>query len=260
MAKQVPERSSKPAEGKPSARKAAVADNPRRQKLWRDLALIAVAPLLLYLLASLLTYSATDPGWSRTGNLVAPIHNMGGRYGAMAADVLLQLFGYVAFLLPVLLGAVAWIALIGEREEQSQSDLGPALRLVGMVGFLISSTGFLHLRLFQGEVAEAGGILGKLVAGSLSSGFGALGANLFVLVLLLVSITLATGLSWFAVMERIGKWVLALGPLMQRKTHQASEWQQTRVMREEREEVRKVDAVKRAKREPVKIEPPPAGV
>ncbi len=102
MAKQVPERSSKPAEGKPSARKAAVADNPRRQKLWRDLALIAVAPLLLYLLASLLTYSATDPGWSRTGNLVAPIHNMGGRYGAMAADCCSC--GYVAFLLPVLLG------------------------------------------------------------------------------------------------------------------------------------------------------------
>ncbi|ATS27990.1 MULTISPECIES: DNA translocase FtsK [Xanthomonas] len=260
MAKQVPERSSKPAEGKSSSRKTAAADNPRRQKLWRDLALIAVAPLLLYLLASLFTYSATDPGWSRTGNLVAPIHNMGGRFGALAADVLLQLFGYVAFLLPVLLGAVAWIALIGEREEQTQSDLGPALRLVGMVGFLISSTGFLHLRLFQGEVAEAGGILGKLVAGSLSSGFGALGANLFVLVLLLVSITLATGLSWFAVMERIGKWVLALGPLMQRKTHQATEWQQTRVMREEREEVRKVDAVKQAKREPVKIEPPPAPV
>ncbi|MCF5930653.1 DNA translocase FtsK 4TM domain-containing protein, partial [Xanthomonas perforans] len=118
MAKQVPERSSKPAEGKPSSRKTAVADNPRRQKLWRDLALIAVAPLLLYLLASLFTYSATDPGWSRTGNLVAPIHNMGGRFGALAADVLLQLFGYVAFLLPVLLGAVAWIALIGEREEQ----------------------------------------------------------------------------------------------------------------------------------------------
>lgn len=80
------------------------------------------------------------------------------------------------------------------------------------------------------------------------------------LVLLLVSITLATGLSWFAVMERIGTWVLALGPLMQRKTHQATEWQQTRVMREEREEVRKVDAVKQAKREPVRIEPPPAPV
>lgn len=260
MAKQVPERS-KPAEGKSSSRKPAAADNPRRQKLWRDLALIAVAPLLLYLLASLFTYSAADPGWSQTGSVVAPVHNMGGRVGAWIADVLLQLFGYVAFLLPVVLGAVAWIALFGmDKEGQAEADLGPALRLVGMVGFLIASTGFLHLRLFNGDVAGAGGILGRLVSNSLSAGFGALGANLFVVVLLLVSITLATGLSWFVVMERIGKWVLALGPLLQRKSHQATEWQQTRVMREEREEVRKVDAVKQAKREPVKIEPPPAPV
>lgn len=260
MAKQVPERS-KPAEGKSSSRKPAAADTPRRQKLWRDLALIAVAPLLLYLLASLFTYSAADPGWSQTGSVVAPVHNMGGRVGAWIADVLLQLFGYVAFLLPVVLGAVAWIALFGmDKEGQAEADLGPALRLVGMVGFLIASTGFLHLRLFNGDVAGAGGILGRLVSNSLSAGFGALGANLFVVVLLLVSITLATGLSWFVVMERIGKWVLALGPLLQRKSHQATEWQQTRVMREEREEVRKVDAVKQAKREPVKIEPPPAPV
>lgn len=257
MAKQVPERA-KSAEGKPSARKAPAADTPRRQKLWRDLALIAVAPMLLYLLASLFTYSATDPGWSQTGSVVAPVHNMGGQFGAWIADVLLQLFGYVAFLLPVVLGAVAWIALFGmEKDGQAEADLGPALRLVGMVGFLIASTGFLHLRLFQSDVASAGGILGKLVGNSLGAGFGALGANLFVVVLLLASITLATGLSWLSVMERIGRAVLALPPLLQRKSQQASEWQQTRVLREEREEVRKVDAVQRAKREPVKIEPPP---
>ena len=51
------------------------------------------------------------------------------------------------------------------------------------------------MRLFSGDVASAGGILGKLVGNSLTVGFGALGANLFVLVLLLASITLATGLS-----------------------------------------------------------------
>ncbi|MFT4248998.1 MAG: DNA translocase FtsK 4TM domain-containing protein [Pseudomonas sp.] len=229
--------------------------------MWRDLALIAVAPLLLYLLASLFTYSASDPGWSRTGSVVAPVHNMGGLVGAWIADVLLQLFGYVAFLLPLVLGGVAWIALFGGGEREGQeSDLGPALRLVGMVGFLISATGFLHLRLFDGDVAGAGGILGKLVCNSLRAGFGTLGANLFIVVLLLASITLATGLSWLAVMERIGRSVLALGPLLQKGGKQANEWQQTRAMREEREEVRKVEAVKQAKREPVKIEAPPAPV
>ncbi|MGV8958913.1 MAG: DNA translocase FtsK [Stenotrophomonas sp.] len=262
MAKQVPERGKIPS-ASASARKSAAAgtDNSNRQRLWRDLALIAIAPLLLYLLASLVTYSANDPGWSQTGSVVAPVNNIGGRVGAWLADVLLQLFGYVAFVLPLVLGALTWIALFGlNREGRGDNDLAPALRLVGIVGFLIAATGFLHLRFFTADVASAGGILGRLVGRSLTVGFGPLGSNLFVLVLLLASITLATGLSWFAVMDRIGKGVMALGPLLSKKKEQANEWQQTRAMREEREEVRKVDAVVRAKREPVKIEPRPEPV
>ncbi|KTF36879.1 DNA translocase FtsK 4TM domain-containing protein, partial [Xanthomonas translucens] len=152
MAKQVPERG-KSQGANAAARKQAAAANPRRQKLWRDLALIAIAPLLLYLLASLATYSATDPGWSHTGSVVAPVHNMGGKFGAWIADVLLQLFGYVAFLLPVVIGAISWIALFGmDSDGDGEPDLGPALRLVGIVGFLIAGTGLLHLRLFSGDV------------------------------------------------------------------------------------------------------------
>jgi len=263
VAKQLPERSKSP-DSKPSRKAAAApapADNSGRQRLWRDLGLIAIAPALLYLVASLFTYSASDPGWSHTGSVVAPIHNMGGRVGAWIADVLLQLFGYIAFVLPIVLGALAWIAMFGlKRESKGGHDLDPALRLVGLVGFLIAGTGFLHVRLFTGDVAHAGGILGRLVGNSLSAGFGALGANLFVLVLLLASITLATGISWFVVMEKIGRWVLALPPLFNKKKEQATEWQQTRALREERQEVRKVDAEVRAKREPVKIEPRPEPV
>src|SRR3546814_4662945 len=77
--------------------------------LWRDIALILIAPLLLYLLASLLSFSPSDPGWSHSGSLTAPLHNVGGRVGAWLADVLLHLTGYVAYLLPVMLGAIAWI-------------------------------------------------------------------------------------------------------------------------------------------------------
>ncbi|HEX7801570.1 MAG TPA: DNA translocase FtsK 4TM domain-containing protein [Pseudoxanthomonas sp.] len=262
MAKQLPE-TSKAKGANSAARKQASAVNPRRQRLWRDLALIAIAPLLLYLLASLFTYSPADPSWSQSGSLTAPIHNLGGRVGAWVADMLLYLCGYVAFLLPIMLGVVAWIALFGmDTDGDGEADLGPALRLIGMVGFLISSTGLLFMRGVPAADFSAGpgGILGRLVGGSLNSLFGSLGGNLFLLALFLVSVTLATGLSWFAVMERIGKGVMALPALFRRGTHQAQEWQQTRVLREEREEVRKVDAVQRARREPVHIEPPPAPV
>ncbi|PZR46930.1 MAG: cell division protein FtsK, partial [Stutzerimonas stutzeri] len=233
------------------------------QRLWRDLALIAIAPLLLYLLASLFTFSPQDPSWSQSGSLTAPVHNMGGLAGAYLADMLLWLFGYVAFLLPLILGAIAWIALFGmDTDGDGNADLGPALRLIGMVAFLISATGLLHLRGVPAEhfSAGAGGILGTLVGKSLLKLFGGLGGNLFLLVLFLTSVTLATGLSWFAVMERIGKYVLMLPDLFRRGSQQANEWQQTRAMREERETVRKTDAIARAKREPVKIEPPAPAV
>ena len=80
----------------PAAKPSAAAANPRRQRLWRDLALIAIAPLLLYLLASLLTFSPNDPGWSHSGSVTAPLGNVGGRVGAWLAAVLLYLCGYVA--------------------------------------------------------------------------------------------------------------------------------------------------------------------
>ncbi|HHW4674743.1 MAG TPA: DNA translocase FtsK, partial [Xylella fastidiosa subsp. pauca] len=98
---------------------------------------------------------------------------------------------------------------------------------------------------------------GKQVCNSLQAGFGVFGTNLFVLMLLLISVTLATGLSWFALMERIGRAVLAVPPLLQKSKRRADEWQHARALREEREEVRKIDAVQRAKRDPMKIELPP---
>ena len=91
--------------------------SPRRQRLVRDIALILIAPLLLYLMASLFTFSPTDPGWSHSGSVTAPLHNVGGRVGAWTADVLLLLTGYVAFLLPIMLGLIAWIALFGMGER-----------------------------------------------------------------------------------------------------------------------------------------------
>ena len=123
---------------------------------------------------------------------------------------------------------------------------------------IVSATGLLFLRIGAAPdfSAGAGGILGQLVGRSLYRGFGAVGGNLFLLSLLLVSVTLATGLSWLAVMDRIGKWVLMLPGLFRRGSQQASEWQQARAFREEREEVRKADVELRAKRAPVRIEPP----
>ncbi len=260
MAREISERSSKQKRREPVE---AVKSSPRRQRLVRDIAMIMIAPFLLYLLVTLFTFSPTDPGWSHSGSVTAPLQNAGGRVGAFLADVLLYLCGYVAFVLPLILGAIAWIALFGmDTDGDGEADLGPALRLIGIVGFLIATTGLLHLKIgaATGFSAGSGGILGRLVGDAMLNGFGMVGGNLFLIALFLVAVTLATGLSWLTVMDKIGGWALMIPPLFRKSTQQASEWQAARAMREEREEVRKVETEKRAKREPVKIEPPAAAV
>jgi len=226
VARELSERSSKP---RRTAAVEAPKASPRRQRLVRDIALIMIAPFLLYLLVCLFTYSPQDPGWSHSGSVTAPLQNAGGRVGAWLADVLLYLCGYVAFLLPLILGAVAWIALFGmDSDGDGDADLGPALRLVGIVGFVVAATGLLTLKIgaVPGFSAGAGGILGKLVGDSLLRGFGMVGGNLFLIALLLIAITLATGLSWLAVMDRIGALALMLVPLvsqyLRRGTQQAN--------------------------------------
>ena len=77
--------------------------------------MIAWVALAAYLLLAIGTYSVGDPGWSSTGN-GAGISNSAGSAGAWIADVLLSLFGYVAYLFPVLLGYRAW-ALVRDRQS-----------------------------------------------------------------------------------------------------------------------------------------------
>jgi S-DNA-T family DNA segregation ATPase FtsK/SpoIIIE len=246
-----------------TSEKIAIAGDERRQKLWREIALVVIAPLLIYLLASLITYSTDDPGWSRTGSVAGAMHNIGGLVGAYLADLAFWFFGYVAYTLPLVLGGVAWIALFGlDSDGDGRVDFGPALRLIGIVGFLVSATGLLHLvgGAAPNLPAESGGILGQLAGRSMRSLFGGMGGNLFLFMMLMLSLTLATGMSWFALMDWIGAKVLALVARFGEGRQQAAEWQRTRALREEREEVRKAETEKRAKREPVKIEPPAKAV
>ena len=126
--------------------KKARAGDDRRQKLWRELALVVLAPLLFFLLASLFTYSSADPAWSRTGSVTGAIHNIGGPFGATIADLAFWLFGYAAYSVPLVLGGIAWIALFGlDSDGDGHVDFGPALRLIGIVGFLVSACGLLQL-------------------------------------------------------------------------------------------------------------------
>src|SRR5689334_7376183 len=77
----------------------------------RWLMLVAVTTFLIMIL---LSYSMHDPAWSQS-NQVNHIANLGGRFGAWTADLLLYVFGKSAWL---------WILLLGITAGRSYSQLG----------------------------------------------------------------------------------------------------------------------------------------
>ncbi|TDI88369.1 MAG: hypothetical protein E2O75_09225, partial [Chloroflexi bacterium] len=65
----------------------------------KEIALIALATLAVFLLLALWSYSPSDPAWSYQGTGLETT-NLVGSSGAWSADVLLSLFGALAYLLP----------------------------------------------------------------------------------------------------------------------------------------------------------------
>jgi DNA segregation ATPase FtsK/SpoIIIE, S-DNA-T family len=227
------------------------------QRVRREILILLLAPALLYLFACLLTYHPDDPSWSHAGSVTGVVQNFGGVAGAWFADLALAFCGLGAYALPLLLGLIAWAALRG-RPAGGEPPLAPALRLLGCILFLFAAAGMAHLQLSELELAlpaGSGGLLGQWVGGSLGRLFGFLGASLFLFAVLLVAVTLATGLSWLALMDRTGALVLGLGRGFGRFALQLAQWRAARAAKEERKEVRREDTVRRARREPIKIEP-----
>lgn len=229
--------------------------NDKLQRRLREVGCLFVLPLAIYLFACLWTYTPADPGWSHAGQ-PDQVANFGGSIGAYIADLLFYFCGVLAYAFPAMLLVVCGIVLRGS-DSGMRSPIEPTLRLIGGIAFFISGAGLAHLQFTAPTAlpAQAGGVLGALIGGALMKGFGFMGASLFLLAFMLIAVTLATGLSWFKLMDWIGRSLYSSFAWLGTRSRQAEDWNAARQARVEREVVRKVETVKQAKREPLKIEP-----
>lgn len=173
--------------------------------------------LSVFLLAALVTFDAKDPGWSSLGS-ARSVHNLAGPAGAWCADVLMSLFGYLAFLFPLLIAYRAW--LVFRDRSRPWSWLMAFLRFVGFVLIMLSATGlaYVHFKAIPGSLPEivtsghnpAGGILGIEVGRHALANLNSLGATLLLLAGFLVGMTLFTDVSWIRVIDGTGKLTLGL--------------------------------------------------
>src|SRR5208283_4080552 len=142
--------------------------------------LCIIAAVLMGL--SLLSYNPRDAAFnvSAASTDGLPAHNWIGPVGAYSADLLFQIFGFAAFLLPLALG------ILGYRWLRSQTIDSQVATLVGYGMLLLSLPSLLslwHVPEIRGAV-PSGGLLGTLVSHGLRNGFNLAGANLVAIALL----------------------------------------------------------------------------
>ncbi|MCL4524405.1 MAG: DNA translocase FtsK [Acidobacteria bacterium] len=126
-----------------------------------------------------------------------PARNWIGPVGAHGADLLFQLLGYAAFLLPVS------IFVVGMRWFRSQAVTSPIVKLCGMsllIASLSALLALLGLPDVRGTVA-AGGLLGVLLSRGLLAGFNPVGAHVLAVCFFLTALFLTTRFSFSASSE-----------------------------------------------------------
>ena len=183
----------------------------------KESALWVFGALALLLLLALLSYDASDPGFTDTGG-VGPVSNLIGSLGAWVADLLYFLFGRPAYLFPVLVGYTGYLLFHENEEREVVSSATMALRLGGFVLTLAASAGLATLHFDGlGLPQTAGGVLGDLVGGGFAAGVSFLGATLLLLALWLTGVALFTGISWLRVMDYVGLMTLNSGEWLKQK-------------------------------------------
>ncbi len=221
----------------------------------REGALWVFGAIALILLAALLSYNPGDPGFSytgRDGNVVNAI----GPVGAYLADVFYLLFGRPAYLFPLMLAYAGWILFHFRGADPSVGRRELAMRLAGFLVTLATSCGLATLHFSpEGLPDTAGGVLGSNVGGGLAGALSFLGATLLLLAMWLAGVSLFIGVSWLAMMDRIGHSTLGSISWARERIGRARDIVQgRRVAQARREEVRK-HRQKTATRTPPKIEP-----
>ena len=177
----------------------------------REATLVGLAAVAIFLALALSSYHRGDPSWSVRNGSEHPL-NRGGVVGAWVSDLLLQLFGHMAWFLPVLLVTVGVVLFLDRGRIPTRLDW--VTRAVGLAVVLMAACGVAHVHYSNAGVLPdgvgAGGILGDIVGKACLAAFNFLGATVIMLGALLAGWALFTKMSWLTVMETTGRLTLSL--------------------------------------------------
>ncbi len=172
-----------------------------------EVGIIVSAFVAIFITLSLFTFSPVDPSWSQQ-QWVAEIQNSGGRVGAWIADILFYGFGFLAYLIPVIIVSFTWAILWKPTFSLDVDFLNLSLRIVGFIFTFFSLSALIALNVSDYLYYPSGGLIGDILAQSMLGFFSLVAVNLILLTFLISGTTLLFGFSWIRLIDGIGEHTL----------------------------------------------------
>ena len=206
-----------------------MADSALSRRVSEFTGVVLFACALLWLMA-LVTYTASDPVWFFNDIRTTTVNNFAGRFGAFLATVSLQLVGYGAFLLPVVIALVAWHYFWCTTVDSAYTKLtGAGLLITCVAGLLTLAFSAVQTN----ALTTAGGLVGAAAATILSMYLNRTGAAILLLTLSALAVILTTQFSFGRTASALATWLRPQRGLMTRWR----DWREQRRRERERRQI-----------------------
>jgi len=160
-----------------------------------------------YVVLILYTFDSADPGWAQTG-YQTPIRNSGGAVGAYLSDLLLNLFGVIAYTIPFVIALVGWLIFQKYHRLMQLDYLTLGLKFIGFILIYIGVTAIASMNVDDIYYFSAGGIVGDVISNNFLPYFSFVGSTLIFLVSCCVGFVLLTGFSLLKFIDDVGAYTI----------------------------------------------------
>jgi S-DNA-T family DNA segregation ATPase FtsK/SpoIIIE len=181
----------------------------KQNRMAREILGIILLGAAFFLAVALYSYHPSDPSFNvhHTGG-GHPIQNLGGIVGSYGADLLVQILGAAAWLLPPGFGWIGLLVLSSMRVGGILVRASGAILLAFSIAMALGT--WVEGMTIEGEEMAAGGALGGLLFRFCSAYLGAFGASFLLIFLLVLFTVMATGLSLSSFCVRLSGWMVGV--------------------------------------------------
>jgi S-DNA-T family DNA segregation ATPase FtsK/SpoIIIE len=166
--------------------------------------LLVFCVFAMFIMLALFSFDPADPGWSQTGYQNS-VRNLGGAVGAYLSDLLLNLFGLVAYSLPFVIAIIGWLLFQKYHQLIRLDYLTLGLKFIGFILFYIGITSIASMNFDDVFYFSAGGILGDVLSNSLLPYLSFIGSTLLFVTFCGSGFVLLTGISLLKAIDRVGE-------------------------------------------------------